>query len=760
MGIRMNLKTFISNLRNMGREPVITRGDFSPASVPGWVYESLGLTAPITGLNPTGLNRPAENVLMVYGCITARREAIARVPLRISDGDDNLVESGPLVDLLDRPNQRQNWGQYVRQIETYNTIYNMIVVAKVGEPNQLPDELIPLSPAYLRPEFGVHAPTGIPVVTRYYYSDPMTGVQRSFLPDDLLIHRGFNPHAPLEALSPLTVLNFTISGELAAREQNLRLFANNAMPAAVLENANSMTKDQAQEVLAFVEGRLQGVANRGKLLATWGGLKLTALGLSPQEMEYLAGLKFLRTDYYIVFRVPPAMLYEMMPVEMGKGNESTESQKVEWWEDVGLAELDLIADLHQPLVDQFAGTARKKRILSRGERVQRARAIARRTQRFGSSGKMYLWADDNSIPALVRHRLAKIDQAVKVAGLGYKPDDINDYLDMGLPPHPDNFGRVAFASQPIGDGADAGETAAIRPQTADKDQKTEGKADEAAAIVDRIEAHLVARADRQSKRTEAMRRMFDALITPMRKTAARKYSRFFIEQRDRVLDRLKKVDVSARADKMMTDAMLNSIFPKDAENSALVMRLAPLWSKTLKDGWDFLNAQVGVTDNPFAVDDPRILQALEQRKIQGAHINETTEADLKGLIKASLEAGESTVELGDRIAEYYATYCVGENSVRPMTAANTQTAGLVNQGQHMAAMEVGGLEKFWIHGNPAEPREAHVDAALRYQANPIELDEPFVVNGIAMMYPGDPTAPAGEVCNCTCMVGYRIKKAA
>jgi hypothetical protein len=190
------------------------------------------------------------------------------------------------------------------------------------------------------------------------------------------------------------------------------------------------------------------------------------------------------------------------------------------------------------------------------------------------------------------------------------------------------------------------------------------------------------------------------------------------------------------------------------------MRLAPLWTENLKDGWNFLNAQVGLTDNPFAVDDPRIMQALEQRKIQGAHINDTTEDELKGLIKASLEAGESTVELGDRIAEYYAANCVGETAVRPMTAAATQTSGLVNQGQHMAALEVGGLEKFWIHGNPNEPRDAHLDAALRYQDNPIGLEEPFVVNGVEMMYPGDPEAPAGEVCNCTCVVGYRIKRAA
>jgi hypothetical protein len=149
------------------------------------------------------------------------------------------------------------------------------------------------------------------------------------------------------------------------------------------------------------------------------------------------------------------------------------------------------------------------------------------------------------------------------------------------------------------------------------------------------------------------------------------------------------------------------------------------------------------------------MKALEGRKIQGLKVNDTTEEALRDIFKAGFEAGSSLSEISDKIAGYYKDNCVGEDSVRSMTAARTQTAGIVNEGQLLAAKEVGGLRKYWIHGNPEDPRETHIEAASTYDSsNAIGLEDMFIVGGEKMDGPGDSGADISNVANCSCSLGF------
>lgn len=64
-----------------------------------------------------------------------------------------------------------------------------------------------------------------------------------------------------------------------------------------------------------------------------------------------------------------------------------------------------------------------------------------------------------------------------------------------------------------------------------------------------------------------------------------------------------------------------------------------------------------------------------------------------------------------------------------------------------AAKYVRGLKKVWIHaGHPRKPRITH----LGIEGQTRDIDEPFNVGGVKMMYPRDPAAPLDEVINCGC----------
>jgi len=64
-----------------------------------------------------------------------------------------------------------------------------------------------------------------------------------------------------------------------------------------------------------------------------------------------------------------------------------------------------------------------------------------------------------------------------------------------------------------------------------------------------------------------------------------------------------------------------------------------------------------------------------------------------------------------------------------------------------AAASVEGLQKEWRHdGHPKKPRATHQVAHGQIK----DIEKPFEIGSVAMMFPHDPGAPIGEVINCTC----------
>lgn len=64
-----------------------------------------------------------------------------------------------------------------------------------------------------------------------------------------------------------------------------------------------------------------------------------------------------------------------------------------------------------------------------------------------------------------------------------------------------------------------------------------------------------------------------------------------------------------------------------------------------------------------------------------------------------------------------------------------------------ASRQVEGLEKMWVHaGHPKTPRIGHVVAHGQH----VPVDQPFIVDGVPIMFPRAPNAPLSEVINCGC----------
>ena len=140
------------------------------------------------------------------------------------------------------------------------------------------------------------------------------------------------------------------------------------------------------------------------------------------------------------------------------------------------------------------------------------------------------------------------------------------------------------------------------------------------------------------------------------------------------------------------------------------------------------------------------LKKLDPAKDIPWNMQKVNSAVLQGIIQ-----GETIPQIADRVSSV-----TGANEVSSVRAARTIVNGVENKARHDAgerAAEKGVvMGKVWLATHDNRTRDAHVQAGLDYGSNDkaIDLDEPFIVDGEEMEYPGDPSASAGNLYNCRC----------
>lgn len=126
----------------------------------------------------------------------------------------------------------------------------------------------------------------------------------------------------------------------------------------------------------------------------------------------------------------------------------------------------------------------------------------------------------------------------------------------------------------------------------------------------------------------------------------------------------------------------------------------------------------------------------------------TTFEHIRGDLAEGLDSGESVPRLRDRVAD---ALSLKANSYLAERIARTEAHTAVEGGTHsaMAAYSEASGEVFyqqWIATPDPRTRLSHLAAS----GQRVRLDEPFVVGGANLAYPGDPTGPAHETVSCRC----------
>jgi len=142
--------------------------------------------------------------------------------------------------------------------------------------------------------------------------------------------------------------------------------------------------------------------------------------------------------------------------------------------------------------------------------------------------------------------------------------------------------------------------------------------------------------------------------------------------------------------------------------------------------------------------------ALEAIRARITSISMTTRKQIIALIEAGVDEGLGVQEVARSIARSLP----GFSQLRGALIARTEIHGAANFGADGAARSTGlPLRKEWAAAGDERTRESHVEA----DGQMVEMNEPFIVGGAPMAYPGDVMGPPAETINCRCAVIHHVK---
>ena len=250
-----------------------------------------------TASGKTVTERTAMQTSAVYACVRVLSESLAGLPLQIyertEDGGKTLKTSHPLYNLLhDEPNPEMTsfiWREtLMSHLLLFGNAYSQIVRNGRG----YPIALYPLLPDRM----SVERKPGGEIIYTYYSSKG----EVKFRKWEILHIPGLGFDG-LIGYSPIQMAKNAIGMTLAAEEYGSKFFANGATPGGILEHPSTI-KD-IQRVKDSWNAEYRGPGNANKVAVLEEGMKYHAIGIAPEQAQFLESRKFQIAEIARIFRV-------------------------------------------------------------------------------------------------------------------------------------------------------------------------------------------------------------------------------------------------------------------------------------------------------------------------------------------------------------------------------------------------------------------------------------------------------------------------
>jgi len=651
----------------------------------------------------------------VYACINLIIRSARQIPWLVSgkEGGTAVKENHPLLKLLRKPNEYGNESDFKESVLGYLMISGNAYIERSGGSEGGP-------PVFLYS----HRPDRIKVIKGNRrtmiggYEYKAGGEAINFEPWEMLHLRLYNPLDDWYGMSPLEAAAYTIDTSNEASALYKRLLQKGYPPGAVTIRGGAGYTDQQVRDLKM---GLKRAADQGEVLvlqdAEW-----KEMGYKPVDGALNESKLSSKRDIAAVFGVPSGMVGDTQVKTYANSREERRSLYTEAVIPALTKLRDALNNWLSPLYDGA-----------------------------------YIDFDKDSIDALAEDRDTQATRVKTLFEVGLiKRSEGRDELKYDAVPEEED-GYYADVSKPaVPDVPEAAPLAIEGPNAA-------GAEDGQPAGAKKPTRSLTVVASNGKKHYEPTElRAFNLLSEEQKDN----HAKAFEERRELWYERVQD-DVSERF-QVESNVVLKA-YRDGGEGAALkaVTKQEPAWEALYKriylavtedfgrrtiqglkaDGYD-IQTKLGM--DLFTETVLNWIATEGAKRVVG--VTDTTKEQIRKELAAGTAAGEGTFELSKRLQGMY----VGFDNIRSERISRTEVISASNLGSHAAAEATNlPLNKEWLATFDRRTRDAHAHAHGQKQ----RMDQPFIVMGQKLMFPGDSSmgASGNNLIQCRCTQVYEVR---
>jgi len=239
-----------------------------------------------------------EHAVWVYACVQEQVRVIRLTRWLLFNGD-NEVETHPLLDLLNRPNEEQAGAAFLEAAMGFWLTSGNTYVERVGVENRPPAELWVKRPDRMRviPDLDNR-------IRGYEYE--VGGRRHTFERWQIKHLKTWAPLDDWYGLSPIQAAARGVDVFNAGQAHNLALIQNGARPSGAWVSEGRLSDAEFERFKAEVRDAVT-TRHRGTPIILEGGVTWQELGINPKDLDFLAGQQDAARQIHAAYGVHPVL---------------------------------------------------------------------------------------------------------------------------------------------------------------------------------------------------------------------------------------------------------------------------------------------------------------------------------------------------------------------------------------------------------------------------------------------------------------------